>query len=134
MNEILTFEKQEKIIPELSVLYDDNSTLFEKNSYEIPLYQRAFAWDDKEIRQLIEDINDCGSSVSHYYLGSLIVKEKNGKSEVIDGQQRLTTLYLLLNYLGNVLPNKSLTYECRDNSNFTLAHLSELLNKEKRSS
>lgn len=131
MNELQTFEKQEKIIPELSVLYDDNSTLFDKSSYVIPLYQRAFAWEYKEIRQLIEDINDCEPSVSHYYLGSLIVNDKNGISEVIDGQQRLTALYLLLNYLGKNLPKKSLTYECRDNSNFTLEHLSELLNEEK---
>lgn len=124
-------ESQEKTIPDLRILYDNDSTIFEKNNYMIPLYQRAFAWGNEEIRQLIEDINGCEPNVSHYYLGSLIVKEKNEVLEVIDGQQRLTALYLLLNYLGKNLPKQSLTYECRDNSNFTLAHLSELLDEEK---
>lgn len=131
MSEIQKTENKENTITELQVLYDDNSTLFDKSKYIVPLYQRAFAWEDKEIRQLIEDINDCESNVSHYYLGSLIVNEKNGKFEVIDGQQRLTAIYLLLNYLNFSLPDKGLTYECRDNSNYTLEHLSDLLNKEK---
>lgn len=131
MSEIQKTENKENTITELQVIYDDNSTLFDKSKYIVPLYQRAFAWEDKEIRQLIEDINDCESNVSHYYLGSLIVKEKNGKFEVIDGQQRLTALYLLLNYLEFALPNNSLVYECRENSNYTLEHLSDLLNEEK---
>ena len=128
-------EKQDterKTIPELHVLYDDESTLFNKHEYVIPLYQRAFAWEDKEISQLIDDINDCEQNISHYYLGSLIVsKNKSGKLEVIDGQQRLTALYLLLNYLRIPTPVQSLSYECRDNSNYTLKHLSELLNEKK---
>lgn len=131
MSEIQKTENKENTITELQVVYDDNSTLFDKSKYIVPLYQRAFAWADKEIGQLIEDINDCESTVSHYYLGSLVVKEKNNKFEVIDGQQRLTALYLLLNYLKFPLPDKSLTYECRYNSNYTLEHLSDLLNKEK---
>lgn len=66
MSEIQKTENKENTITELQVLYDDNSTLFDKSKYIVPLYQRAFAWEDKEIRQLIEDINDCESNVSHY--------------------------------------------------------------------
>lgn len=128
MSDVQRIENKEKIIPEMCILYDDKSTLFNKHDYIIPLYQRAFAWKDKEISQLIDDINDCETNISHYYLGSLIVSEnKNGKLEVIDGQQRLTALYLLLNYLKISTPPKSLSYECRDNSNYTLEHLSGLL-------
>ena len=88
-----------KIIP-LSILDDSNKTIFDKDKYIIPLYQRAFAWTDKEIYQLIEDIYDF--TADRYYLGSLIVNvNQDGVYEVIDGQQRLTALFLLLNYIGD---------------------------------
>lgn len=62
--------------------------------YVIPRYQRAYAWEDKEIEQLIDDINDINAS-ENYYIGSLVVSKVKGKFEtyeVVDGQQRLTTL------------------------------------------
>ena len=63
------------------------------DEYIIPIYQRKYAWENKEIEQLLEDIINAEGD---YYLGTLIVnKQNNGKYEVIDGQQRLTTLYLL---------------------------------------
>ncbi len=113
--------QQPRIVPELSILDDYNKTLFEKDNYIIPLYQRAFAWGDNEINQLIDDINDCEATTAHYYIGSLVVhKDKNGKFEVIDGQQRLTALFLLLNYLGYSWEKDRLSYECREQSNHTL--------------
>ncbi|MDD7212610.1 MAG: DUF262 domain-containing protein, partial [Candidatus Enterosoma sp.] len=112
----------------LSILDDSDKTLFDKDKYIIPLYQRAFAWSDKEICQLIDDINDFTSA--HYYLGSLIVNlNKDGVYEVIDGQQRLTALFLLLDFVGkNDWGDGRLSYECRERSNFTLNNLSKLNN------
>ena len=117
----------DKISP-LFVLDNSNKTIFDKDKYVIPLYQRAFAWSDKEIDQLIDDINDFAAE--HYYLGSLIVNlNKDGIYEVIDGQQRLTALFLLLDYVGDYNWGKSrLSYECRERSNFTLDCLAELTN------
>ena len=114
-----------KITP-LSILDDFNKTIFDKDKYIIPLYQRAFAWSDKEIFQLIEDINDF--TADHYYLGSLIVNvNQNGVYEVIDGQQRLTALFLLLDYIGDYnWGADKLGYECRERSNYTLNCLAEL--------
>ena len=123
------------MIQELRILDDD--TLFDKEvHYVIPRYQRAYAWEDKEIEQLIDDIND---SIGDYYIGSLVVAKVKGREEryeVVDGQQRLTTLYLLLNYLvshnglvGEV--GKTLSFDCRPNSNYTLEHLQDLLSDEK---
>ena len=67
------------------------------DEYIIPIYQRKYAWGNKEIEQLLEDIINAEGD---YYLGTLIVnKKQNGKYEVIDGQQRLTTLYLLMQNL-----------------------------------
>lgn len=125
------------MIQELRILDNDNHnhnvTLFDKGAhYVIPLYQRAYAWEDKEIMQLIDDIND---TTGDYYIGSLIVAKIKGQEEqyeVVDGQQRLTTLYLLLHYLvscggleGEV--GKTLSFSCRPNSNYTLTHIQGLL-------
>ena len=123
------------MIQELRIL--DEETLFDTEAhYVIPRYQRAYAWEDKEIVQLIDDIND---STGDYYIGSLIVAKVKAKVkgkvetyEVVDGQQRLTTLYLLLHYLvscggleGEV--GKTLSFDCRPNSNYTLTHIQGLL-------
>lgn len=121
------------MIQELRIL--DEETLFDTEAhYVIPRYQRAYAWEDKEIIQLIDDIND---SIGDYYIGSLVVAKVKGKGkeetyEVVDGQQRLTTLYLLLHYLvscggweGEV--GKTLSFDCRPNSNYTLTHIQGLL-------
>ena len=123
------------MIQELRIL--DDETLFDKEvHYVIPRYQRAYAWEDKEIVQLIDDIND---STGDYYIGSLVVAKVKGREEryeVVDGQQRLTTLYLLLHYLvscggleGEV--GKTLSFDCRPNSNYTLEHVQDLLSDEK---
>lgn len=78
-------------------------TLLSKTGeYTIPVYQRNYAWEETQIRQLIKDIIDSlkKSSTKKYYIGTLIVDktEINNKSlfETIDGQQRLTTLNILL--------------------------------------
>ena len=109
---------------------DAGGTLFSQGKYIIPLYQRAFAWEDDEIQRLLDDIYDFQTDT--YYLGSLIVSRNNIDTfEVIDGQQRLTALYLLLGYLGYSLNKDSLIYECRDKSNYTLKHLQQLSNDGK---
>jgi uncharacterized protein with ParB-like and HNH nuclease domain len=103
-------------------IYKDKDNIFNKDDkYVVPLYQRAYAWSDDEISQLIEDIN--GYDGENYHIGSLIVHQREDKSfEVIDGQQRLTTLFLLLLYLGiNVKEN--LSFDCRRKSNLTLQNL-----------
>lgn len=108
-------------ITPMPIIDDKDQTIF-KDKYIIPLYQRAFAWSDREITQLIDDIYDF--EAQKYYLGSLIVNVgDNGLYEVIDGQQRLTALYLLLSYLGYRWGNDRLRYECREKSNYTLNSL-----------
>lgn len=72
--------------------------------YIVPLYQRNFAWRREEIEQLLQDVYEAYSKtggVGNYYIGSLVVlKRTNGDFEVIDGQQRLTTLSLITKILG----------------------------------
>ena len=124
-------------IKQLSLLDENNATLFRDNDvYIVPLYQRAYAWEEKEIFQLIHDIYDVEDSEDHYYLGSLIVDKNNGKYEVIDGQQRLTTLYILMKCLyerGNIKEDvpDTLQFSCRDKSNYTLKNLRNLIDEER---
>ncbi|WP_284447684.1 DUF262 domain-containing protein [Fluviibacter phosphoraccumulans] len=74
--------------------------------YMVPMYQRNYAWGEGEITQLLQDVLDYqNKSVSDkrpqtYYIGTLVVFSRNdGSFEVIDGQQRFTTLSLLANWL-----------------------------------
>ena len=116
------------MIETLRIINESGGNIFSSDThkYIIPLYQREYAWGEKQIVRLIEDISDAenvnkdAENEKKYYIGTLIVSKRNdGKLEVIDGQQRLTTLFLLLNCLG-VTTKTHLTFECRDRSNYTL--------------
>ncbi len=115
------------MITELRLLDDNGETLFNESAfYIIPLYQRAYAWKEKHIEQLIDDIKGKEEGVD-YYLGSLIVNRNGqGQFEVIDGQQRLTTLFLLFHCLG-IKVSKSLSFACRDASQKTLENLNAFI-------
>ena len=119
------------VIDELAILDGDSCIFTRGDRYEIPLYQRPYAWTEHNIEQLIDDVRDIPADGSQkYYLGSLVVAHKPGKPyEVIDGQQRLTTLYLLLFALGVDLAKEgelALSFSCRDNSDYTLKNLAGL--------
>ena len=98
--------------------------------YEIPLYQRNFAWGVEQIEQLIDDVWAAAQAdADDYFIGNLIVAPKRATSEpkyatyeVVDGQQRLTTLFMLLTYLGNESKAK-LTYQSRRTATDALARL-----------
>ena len=118
-----------ELVTELHIIGEDNNIFDTDIEYTIPLYQRAYAWEDKQLVQLIEDIQDVAED-ANYYIGSLIVAKQNNKYEVVDGQQRLTSLFLLLNCLGvNVKP--TLTFACREKSNYTLRNIEELLTENR---
>ncbi len=81
--------------------------ILRKDTYIIPRYQRNYAWGKTEISQLIKDIDEFfdGNENKSYYLGSLVCfKRENGKYELLDGQQRHTTITLINLVLKN-LPN-----------------------------
>lgn len=114
-----------ELVTELHIVSDDKNIFDTDMNYEIPLYQRAYAWEDKQLVQLIEDINDVVDD-SNYYIGALIVSKQDNKYEVVDGQQRLTSLYLLLNCLGYEVKD-TLMFACREKSNYTFHNIQELI-------
>ena len=107
----------------VSDLFDDKN----KCKYIIPIYQRNYAWGDDEISSLLQDIkNACEKNKEqdkNYYIGSLVVyRRENGDFEVIDGQQRLTTLTLIMHHLGK-LGFRNVSFEHRDESEQALSNL-----------
>lgn len=104
--------------------------------YAIPVYQRNYAWGVKEISQLIADVRDYAQRnaqnlVHDYYIGTLVVygrsTDKHSFWEVVDGQQRLTTLSLLVSVLRAMHPQLAsamqrmpLLFECREASSQAL--------------
>lgn len=90
--------------------------LLSARKYSIDYYQREYKWQQKQVSELLDDLaekflesHDEGNGRSavaeygHYFLGSIIISDKDGQKFIIDGQQRLTTLTLLLIYLHNNL-------------------------------
>ncbi|WP_366182959.1 DUF262 domain-containing HNH endonuclease family protein [Flavobacterium ovatum] len=103
--------------------------------YVIPPYQRNYAWGEEQITQLIQDIIDYlpkgKSSKVNYYIGTLIVYEREQNNsivyETIDGQQRLTTLSILTSVIQNKknyriewFDKLNLAFDSRKNSTETL--------------
>ena len=112
------------MIARLTVLDGKGGSIFGTGKYVVPVYQREFAWGEKEIAQLIEDVNDFEGK--EYCLGTLVVDVRDdGAYEVIDGQQRLTALFLLLAALGIDVKGEGLAYECRDSSNDALRDIAD---------
>ena len=88
----------------ISEIFADN------NSYEIPNYQRPYSWNQDNVSDLVNDINDAfENGVKEYFIGSIITIEKDVKKqfEVVDGQQRLTTITLIFSALRNLIKNET---------------------------
>lgn len=96
--------------------------------FNIPSYQRGYRWGVDEVTRLLDDIYENGHK--SYCLQPIVVKENNGKYELIDGQQRLTTLFILLQYIkreANIPINSKyqLSYDIRDKSGEYLSDIRE---------
>lgn len=94
--------------------------LLKGEKYSIDYYQREYKWLDKQICELVDDL--CGKFLEeyspdhsrkkvadypHYFLGSIIISEKGNTKYIVDGQQRLTSLTLLLILLRNLQKERS---------------------------
>ncbi|MEW6211634.1 MAG: DUF262 domain-containing protein [Acidobacteriota bacterium] len=90
--------------------------LLSGTKYAVDYYQREYKWQTKQVAELIEDLADkflesydpqhersAVESYGHYFLGSIIISDKEGHKFIIDGQQRLTTLTLLLIHIQHLL-------------------------------
>lgn len=101
------------------ILLDTKNVGKIKGLFYLPDYQRGYRWTDEEIQLLLDDIYE--SAGQPYCLQPIVIKKNEEKYELIDGQQRLTTIYLICKYmeakLGDLYaPNFDLEYETRAES------------------
>jgi len=85
----------------------------EKYTFNIPLYQRKYAWTSDEVNILLNDLKAAkNKKLTDYFIGNIVVENKDGIFDIIDGQQRFTTLYLMAKIAGQ--QHYELIYEIRD--------------------
>lgn len=96
-----------------------------EGKFYIPSFQRGYRWGQDEVTRLLDDVNSNGTK--NYCLQPIVVKRREDSFELIDGQQRLTTLFLIYKYM-NISssgflnePKFSLVYETREKSEDFLA-------------
>ena len=98
-----------------------------KGHFFVPDYQRGYRWGKNETETLLNDVYEYGSKPKtteneNYCLQPIVVRNLGDKYELIDGQQRLTTLYLIYVYMNKASngfmsePKFSLSFETRDES------------------
>ena len=99
-----------------------------KGSFYVPSYQRGYRWGKDEVIRLLDDIYMNGDK--NYCLQPVVVRKSDKGFELIDGQQRLTTLFILLTYIKKEYKPRievkfELTYETRENSAEFLQNINE---------
>jgi uncharacterized protein with ParB-like and HNH nuclease domain len=103
----------------------------------VPSYQRGYRWTEHEVTALFDDIFEFSTEVGkRYCIQPLIVKRRdNGAFEVVDGQQRLTTIYIFMKIaaqeIRSAVPPFVLEYETREDSAVFLKSLSDEKDLEK---
>ena len=94
--------------------------LLHGKKYDLDFYQREYVWTEKLVSELIKDLTNAFQrnykethdrtevdNYGHYFLGSIVIREEGTKRFIIDGQQRLTTLTLLLIFLYHSLKDEN---------------------------
>ncbi|MCA4023332.1 DUF262 domain-containing protein [Vibrio vulnificus] len=110
-------------------------------SFFIPAYQRGYRWTKRQVTELLDDIKEFqqqaeeGPKRAFYCLQPIVVKRRGDSWELVDGQQRLTTIFIILTYLKDILAllGKSryqLSYETREDSAEFLKNIDESRGEE----
>ncbi len=108
----------------------------------IPSYQRGYRWGEKEVKDLLEDLAEFeihSKSEEFYCLQPLVVKKEGEYYKIVDGQQRLTTIYLILKALEDLLSEDygiegffSIKYETREKSEEFLKEINNKIEDESK--
>lgn len=86
--------------------------------FNIPSYQRPYVWNEDNINELLDDITYAfeNNFEDSYFMGSLVLQDKGNKEyDILDGQQRLTTLALLLATIRDNIKDRDIKDEFKDN-------------------
>jgi hypothetical protein len=103
---------------------------FNGRFFEIPKYQRGYAWEIQNIRDLFDDLMEAIDSNSTHYIGTIVLSKDSNKDEtyyVVDGQQRITTITMIIKGLTDCLSDKDKYFYERfyllEDSNYRLTPL-----------
>ncbi len=109
-------------------------------NFFVPSYQRGYRWGGDEVLRLLDDVfsllDSDNSMAKNYCLQPVVVKNNSDSFELIDGQQRLTTLYLIYQYMNKAsngfieAPKFSIMYETRSKSAAFLEHIDMSLRED----
>ena len=117
--------------------------IIDKKNFLIPSYQRGYRWGETQVKELLDDLNTFFKNARDdelYFLQPIVIKKDNNIYRVIDGQQRLTTIYLILKFFENYIRDDEeygfkdefyeITYETREKSNDFLKNIKNKSEKE----
>lgn len=76
-----------------------------EKQFFIPVYQRAYSWEESQWKTFLEDLEEATKGENHYFFGNVLLEiiERDKSFDIIDGQQRLTTIVIFVRCLVNVL-------------------------------
>jgi len=91
-------------IQQLNINLEGIGSILKSRRFVVPAYQRSYAWESDHVEALLDDIKDAiNNNEKEYFLGSIVVtKSDGGRYEVVDGQQRLTTVSLIVSAIKEI--------------------------------
>ncbi|WP_316783814.1 DUF262 domain-containing protein [Pedobacter frigiditerrae] len=129
-----TKDKTGKLLYTISEIFNDNGYLSEKNKeyFNIPHYQRGYKWEPNNVNKLLTDIDNFIAGDGKFYcLQNITIVANNNVFNVIDGQQRLTTLTIILSYLGEkLLVNKKVRFPQNSIRKYSNQFLNEIVTRK----
>lgn len=103
-----------------------------KGNFFVPKYQRGYRWTDSQVKMLLSDLwENCNQETKKEYCLQPVVVRKRSENdyELIDGQQRFTTILIMLSYIKRLFPfvniNYTLEYETRKSTTEFLSNINE---------
>jgi uncharacterized protein with ParB-like and HNH nuclease domain len=96
-------------IQQISIQLEGIGSVLKGKRFKVPAYQRSYAWETDHVEALLNDINDAiKAKEKEYFLGSIVVTSGiNNRYEVVDGQQRLTTVSLLITAIKEIFKREN---------------------------
>jgi len=99
--------------------------------FNIPIYQRPYAWTTKEVEVLLMDFFNAYNNEKDYYIGNIVTYPNNDKLDIVDGQQRWTTLFLI-GIIAGWEKNINLDYEIREKDREFLEEIQNKFDEKKQ--
>lgn len=106
---------------------------FNGKFFEIPKYQRGYAWGKENVRDLFNDIREAQEVKSSHYIGAVVLSKSQKSTRlffIVDGQQRITTITMIINAILKKISEEDATYYHRFYVAENRIHRLQLLGKE----